>query len=103
MLNVLNDNSSRKIVIDNNGSTKSAKETKNKNEVKSVKVRKPAIKKLDQIVCPKCGTGSLIKGHTAYGCSRYKEGCDMKLPFESYSPELSPAKLNQLIKKQYGG
>ena len=103
VLNVLNDNSSRKIVIDNNGSTKSAKETKNKNEVKSVKVRKPAIKKLDQIVCPKCGTGSLIKGHTAYGCSRYKEGCDMKLPFESYSPELSPAKLNQLIKKQYGG
>lgn len=32
--------------------------------------------------CPKCGKGTLIKGNTAYGCSRWKEGCDFKFTFE---------------------
>ena len=31
--------------------------------------------------CPKCKEGNLIKGGKAYGCSRYKEGCDFVLPF----------------------
>ena len=32
-------------------------------------------------VCPLCGQGRLIKGKTAYGCSRWKEGCTYRLPF----------------------
>ena len=32
-------------------------------------------------VCPKCGEGKVIKGKTAYGCSRWKEGCDWRKPF----------------------
>lgn len=32
--------------------------------------------------CPKCKTGSLIKGKTAYGCDRWKEGCDFRFTFE---------------------
>lgn len=31
--------------------------------------------------CPKCGEGKVIKGHTAYGCSRWREGCDWRKPF----------------------
>ena len=31
--------------------------------------------------CPKCHTGHIIKGKTAYGCSRWKEGCDYRQPF----------------------
>lgn len=31
--------------------------------------------------CPKCGEGKVIKGHTAYGCSRWKEGCNWRKPF----------------------
>lgn len=31
--------------------------------------------------CPQCGEGKVIKGHTAYGCSRWKEGCDWRKPF----------------------
>ncbi|GAB5527005.1 MAG: DNA topoisomerase 3 [Roseivirga sp.] len=31
--------------------------------------------------CPKCGTGTLIKGQTAYGCNRWKAGCDFRFPF----------------------
>ncbi|MBP3214170.1 MAG: DNA topoisomerase 3 [Bacteroidaceae bacterium] len=32
--------------------------------------------------CPLCHEGHIIKGKTAYGCSRWKEGCTYRLPFE---------------------
>lgn len=31
--------------------------------------------------CPECGEGKVIKGHTAYGCSRWREGCTWRKPF----------------------
>ena len=31
--------------------------------------------------CPECGEGKVIKGHTAYGCSRWKEGCNWRKSF----------------------
>jgi DNA topoisomerase-3 len=31
--------------------------------------------------CPKCKTGTIIKGKTAYGCSRWKSGCDFRFSF----------------------
>ncbi|CAM1369534.1 type IA DNA topoisomerase [Tenacibaculum xiamenense] len=33
--------------------------------------------------CPKCKTGDLLKGKTAYGCSNYKNGCDFVFTFEN--------------------
>jgi len=32
--------------------------------------------------CPKCGSGELLKGKKAYGCSNYKDGCDFIFPFD---------------------
>ena len=32
--------------------------------------------------CPVCGQGVIIKGKTAYGCSRWKEGCTYRVPFK---------------------
>ena len=32
--------------------------------------------------CPECGKGKVIKGNTAYGCSRWKEGCSFRKPFK---------------------
>ncbi len=32
--------------------------------------------------CPKCKQGKLMKGKTALGCNRYKEGCDFRVAFE---------------------
>ena len=32
--------------------------------------------------CPECGQGKVIKGNTAYGCSRWKEGCTFRKPFK---------------------
>ena len=36
----------------------------------------------DELTCPKCQKGTVIKGNTAYGCSHYKQGCDFKVSFE---------------------
>lgn len=39
----------------------------------------------DEIIglpCPLCKEGHIIKGKTAYGCSRWKEGCTYRRPFE---------------------
>ena len=30
--------------------------------------------------CPLCRQGTIIKGHTAYGCSRWREGCSYRRP-----------------------
>lgn len=33
--------------------------------------------------CPVCHEGHIIKGRTAYGCSRWKEGCTFRRPFDN--------------------
>lgn len=38
--------------------------------------------------CPRCGKGHLIEGKSAFGCSRWREGCAFKIPFESISSDL---------------
>ncbi len=35
-----------------------------------------------KIPCPKCGKGHVLKGNNAYGCSRWKAGCNFRFPFE---------------------
>jgi len=35
----------------------------------------------DTIMCPKCKSGTIIKGKTAYGCANYKNNCDYKFLF----------------------
>ena len=30
--------------------------------------------------CPLCGKGTVIRGRTALGCSRWNEGCTFRLP-----------------------
>jgi len=32
-------------------------------------------------VCPVCGQGRIIRGKTAFGCSRWREGCSYRVPF----------------------
>ena len=33
--------------------------------------------------CPICGKGTIIKGKTAYGCSRWHEGCNYRKPLDN--------------------
>ena len=99
VINVMSDNSQRRITPISN---EASKKEPAKDKTAPKKPRAPRVSKLEQIPCPKCQSGHIIKGHTAYGCSRFREGCDMKLPFDQYPGDLTPSKLNQLIKKQYG-
>ena len=90
VINVLSDNSSRKIEIIEEEKKSSRAKSKSQGERKR-------ITKFEQITCPKCGKGHILKGRTAFGCSEYKTGCDLKLPFEQYPETLTPSKLNKLI------
>jgi DNA topoisomerase-3 len=40
---------------------------------------KPSI---NNLMCPKCKKGTVIKGKTAYGCSHFKSGCDFRISFD---------------------
>ena len=33
--------------------------------------------------CPVCGKGTIIKGKTAYGCSRWRDGCNYRKPLDN--------------------
>ncbi len=88
---VLSDNSNRRIVIEE------VRNEKEKVKGNTKKPRTPRIKSIEEIICPKCGEGHLLKGRTAYGCSRYKDGCDLRLPFSEYPADLTPAKLRAKI------
>lgn len=62
---------------------KSAEKTTTKSASKSTtkSTRKTKTIKVGD-VCPKCKQGHVIKGNTAYGCSRWKEGCDFRAPLK---------------------
>lgn len=105
---VLADNSQRQIIVDQQKQssekktrTNTSKETKKSStKADGEKKRKaPTVKSLDAIICPACGQGHIVKGRTAYGCSRYKDGCKMLLPFDKYAADLTPAQLNRKISK----
>ena len=46
----------------------------------------------DELTCPKCKKGTVIKGNTAYGCSHYKQGCDFKVSFEEVRAKINGRK-----------
>ncbi|MGL4993033.1 MAG: DNA topoisomerase 3 [Bacteroidales bacterium] len=49
------------------------------------------------LLCPKCSIGTIIKGKTAYGCSNYKAGCTLRLPFEQYGSNLTTEEIRKII------
>ena len=56
--------------------------TKTTSESKSVATKVKTRESNEGDVCPKCGQGHIIKGKSAYGCSRWREGCDYRVSFE---------------------
>ncbi|REE82887.1 DNA topoisomerase-3 [Lutibacter oceani] len=49
--------------------------------------------------CPKCKKGTILKGKTAYGCSDYKNGCKLRLPFTFLNKKISEKQYIRLIQK----
>ncbi|MBP2691504.1 MAG: DNA topoisomerase 3 [Muribaculaceae bacterium] len=107
VINVLSDNSSHRIAISEDKAEETdskKKRRKTSDSAKSPKSgttrRKKKVESLDQIVCPTCKKGHIIKGRTAYGCSRYADGCTCRLSFEQYPADLTPQQLADKISKQ---
>ena len=69
-----------KIIFTNDYALKFENENQPKFLTKNT-VQKP--QKKETATCPKCRKGKILKGNTAYGCSRWQEGCDFKFPFEA--------------------
>lgn len=89
---VLLDNSNRRVTVVQAAAAPSGKKAASAAPVPAPKKRAPRKKKAGQPAapgddalagrpCPLCGQGTIIKGRTAYGCSRWKEGCKYRKPF----------------------
>lgn len=100
VINVLSDNSHSKILVDNKGDEEQGSTTKEAKPKGPKKPRTPSVRKFEQVECPICGKGHILKGKTAFGCSRFREGCSLRLNFEQYPEDLTPAKLKKLLQKK---
>ncbi|WP_392346725.1 DNA topoisomerase 3 [uncultured Polaribacter sp.] len=69
-------------------------------EAKKTPTKKPISKKeILGKTCPKCKKGTILKGSSAFGCSEYKNKCDLKIPFEIYGKKVSENQLIRLLDK----
>ena len=76
---VLADNSNRRIAAD------IPPEKPKKKAARKRAAEKPATENRDGKAsekCPLCGKGTVVKGRTAYGCSRWREGCTYRKPLQ---------------------
>ena len=56
-------------------------------------------KKPEEVTCPQCEKGRIIKGKTAYGCNRFREGCRFMVRFEIAGKKLSESQTRDLLFK----
>ena len=49
----------------------------------------------DEINCPKCKSGIILKGKSAYGCSNYKNGCDFVFSFDNIRKKAAGKELSK--------
>ncbi|MCM1164070.1 MAG: DNA topoisomerase 3 [Muribaculaceae bacterium] len=99
VLNVLADNSRSKILVEDEkkASAKSSKGKETAKEAAPKKPRAPRTTKFEQVECPLCHQGHIVKGHTAFGCSRHREGCMLRLFFKEYPETLTPSQLKKKL------
>lgn len=76
---VLRDNSNRHVTITTDEDLKKKRPAKRRTATKGSGTTATLV----GTPCPQCGKGTIIKGHTAYGCSRWREGCTYRKPFTS--------------------
>jgi len=51
------------------------------------------------LICPRCNQGQMLKGKAAFGCSRYREGCQFLVPFTIAGKLLTDKNIAQLLLK----
>ncbi|MBK3519305.1 type IA DNA topoisomerase [Carboxylicivirga marina] len=65
--------------------------------------KKPKEAKPKELICPNCAEGIMLKGKSAWGCSKYKDGCKTLIPFEFMGKKMSDKQIEQLILKKQTG
>ncbi len=90
VFHVKHDRSEKKIEI----VTEEEKEKASENPKKEKEVKK------QELICPRCKEGLMLKGKSAWGCSKYKEGCKTLVPFVFMDKKLSDKQVEQLISKK---
>lgn len=105
VMNVLSDNSRPKIAVATPPQKDAAAEGKGKSKEpeaeKPRRQRAKPVRSFEQVACPICKSGHIIKGRTAFGCSRFKEGCTLRLMFTDFPETLTPAKLRDAIASRF--
>ena len=96
VINVLSDQTTHSITIEEKKTEPGKKETSPKT-TKKKRESKPR-KKAVRPVCPLCKKGSILRGKTAYGCSEYKNGCSFRLDYATYGADLTDDQLDEIIK-----
>lgn len=61
---------------------------------------KPAKKASKSTTCPKCKKGIIMKGKSSFGCSQWKEGCDIRLPIRFMEKNLTQTQIKRLVEKK---
>ncbi|MCQ2218721.1 MAG: DNA topoisomerase 3 [Paludibacteraceae bacterium] len=51
-------------------------------------------------LCPICHTGVILKGKAAFGCSNWKNGCKLRIPFQFEGHTFTSEELTKLTKKE---
>ena len=54
----------------------------------------------EEITCPRCKTGKLLKGKSAWGCSEWKNGCRFTIPFVIHGKKLTEKQISALALKK---
>lgn len=91
----------RDMVTEVVNAVKSAQRKKITIEHEEEKPKKKEKKKnvIVELKCPSCKNGLIVKGKSAWGCSSYKEGCKVRVPFEFMTKKITDKQLEQLVLK----
>ncbi len=105
VLTVLADNSAQRILTDQKATETNKKvgEAGKKGGEAAPKRKRnvtPSPKTFEEIACPVCGTGHLIKGNAAVGCSNFRNGCRFVIPFADLGKTVSAASVSRYLKKR---
>ena len=82
---VMGDSTNRHVTVTTDEDLKKSKAAKTAQAAKPKALRQKkaaaAGEPVEGAPCPLCGQGHIIRGKTAFGCSRWKEGCTYRVPF----------------------
>ena len=56
-------------------------------------------KAAEELRCPRCKKGLIIKGKSAWGCAEFRNGCMLRVPFVFMGKGLTDSQMEQLILK----